>query len=80
MKFLLMVRMSRYTYFALKRGFLKADDVSDLIAIKPDSVELILTGRDAPLEIIQKADLVTEMKLVKHPYSRGIKSRRGIEY
>jgi cob(I)alamin adenosyltransferase len=47
---------------------------------KPDNVEIILTGRNAPYEIIQKADLVTNMSLVKHPYEKGIKARAGIEY
>lgn len=46
---------------------------------KPDDVELILTGRYAPPELIQKADLVTEMKEVKHYYQQGVTSRKGIE-
>ena len=42
--------------------------------------EVVLTGRGAPEEIIEYADLVTEMKLIKHPMDRGIPARRGIEY
>ncbi|OGU68749.1 MAG: cob(I)yrinic acid a,c-diamide adenosyltransferase [Ignavibacteria bacterium RBG_16_36_9] len=51
----------------------------ELIKIKPENVELILTGRYCPEEFIELADLVTEMKEVKHYYQKGIISRRGIE-
>ncbi|MGA1826360.1 MAG: cob(I)yrinic acid a,c-diamide adenosyltransferase [bacterium] len=64
----------------LKEGLLRAEDVLDLIRIKPKSVELILTGRDAMPEIIRAADLVTEMRKIKHPLDRGISAREGIEY
>jgi len=47
---------------------------------KPQNVEIVITGRSAPQEIIEIADLVTEMKEVKHPYQKGVKARRGIEY
>jgi cob(I)alamin adenosyltransferase len=56
--------------------------VADVLAIvrgKPANVELILTGRYAPEEIVKAADLVTEMKLVKHYYDAGVGSRNGIE-
>ncbi len=52
----------------------------DLIKEKPTNVELILTGRKAPKEVIEKADLVTEMKEIKHPYQIDIEARKGIEY
>jgi cob(I)alamin adenosyltransferase len=58
-------------------------DVNQLIEImksKPDHVELVLTGRYAPQEIIDIADLVTEMKEVKHYYQQGVEARKGIEY
>jgi cob(I)alamin adenosyltransferase len=51
-----------------------------LIKARPVHVELVLTGRSAPEEIVQLADLVTEMKEVKHPYSKGLPARKGIEY
>lgn len=56
------------------------DQVVDLIREKPGMVELILTGRYADARIIEMADLVTEMVKVKHPYDKGILSRKGIEY
>lgn len=54
-------------------------DVLELIRIRPATVELVLTGRDAPEEVIAAADLVTEMREIKHYYRAGIPSRNGIE-
>ena len=54
-------------------------ELVEFIKIKPANVELILTGRYCPEELIELADLVTEMKEVKHYYQKGITSRRGIE-
>jgi len=64
---------------AVTCGLFSADDILGLIAIKPESVELIITGRGADLRIIEKADLVTEMKSIKHYYDQGIQARIGIE-
>jgi cob(I)alamin adenosyltransferase len=57
-----------------------ADDVLQLIKDKAPNTELILTGRNADSRVIEAADLVTEMKAVKHPYDKGIMAREGIEY
>ncbi len=54
-------------------------DVLDLIDRRPSAVELVLTGRYAPAAFIDRADLVTEMKAVKHYFDRGVKAREGIE-
>lgn len=62
-------------YFKL----IKTEDLTEIINNKPANVELILTGRYCPEELIELADLVTEMKEIKHYYRNGIKSRRGIE-
>ena len=67
-------------FAALALGLVPLDDLLGLLADKPADVELVLTGRGAPPEVVRVADLVTEMKAVKHPYSRGVKARRGIEY
>lgn len=56
------------------------EDVLDLIANKPSTVEVVLTGRYADQRIIDKADLVTNMDEIKHPYRREVKARKGIEY
>ncbi len=53
--------------------------VLDFIAARPADVELILTGRGAPASVLEKADLITEMKEVRHYYSRGVQARIGIE-
>jgi cob(I)alamin adenosyltransferase len=55
-------------------------EVIQKIKGKPDKVEVVITGRRAPEEIIEIADLVTEMKEVKHPYQKGVEARIGIEY
>jgi cob(I)alamin adenosyltransferase len=64
---------------AMDFGLVPEGDVLDLIRAKPPHVELVLTGRFAPEAIIAAADLVTEMKLVKHYYDHGVGSRNGIE-
>ena len=60
-------------------GLFSANDVLKIIEQKPKNVELILTGRYCPNEVLEKADLITEMKEIKHYYGKGITSRRGIE-
>lgn len=65
---------------ALFFELLTLDEVLDMIDAKPPHVELIMTGRRVPQELIERADLVTEMRQVKHPYQRGVSARRGIEY
>jgi cob(I)alamin adenosyltransferase len=54
-------------------------DVIDILNGRPKNVEVVLTGRYAPDEIIEYADLVTEMRMIKHPYDKGIGPRKGIE-
>jgi cob(I)alamin adenosyltransferase len=65
---------------ALKGGLLLLEDVMGVMRARSLRVELILTGRTAPPEVIEAADLVTEMTAVRHPYERGVQARRGIEY
>ena len=55
------------------------EQILELMDMKPRNVELILTGRKAPQELIDRADLVTEMKEIKHYYQQGIEARKGIE-
>ena len=59
---------------------IEVEDLLKLIDEKPQNVELILTGRYADQRLIERADLVTEMVDIKHPYQKGIKARKGIEY
>jgi len=65
---------------ALSLNLIDLEKVLKLIKEKPKHVELVLTGRDAPEEIVEVADLVTEMKEVKHPFKKGFPARKGIEY
>jgi cob(I)alamin adenosyltransferase len=64
---------------AVDLGLVQIDELLSLLDNRPPDVELILTGRYAPAEIIKRADLVTEMVEIKHYYQQGIKSREGIE-
>ncbi len=64
---------------ALDFGLVELSDVMSLIDAKPPETELILTGRYAKKEIIERADLVTEMTEIKHPYNAGVEARLGIE-
>jgi cob(I)alamin adenosyltransferase len=66
---------------ALKLDYLNLDDVLNTLAEKPEETHVILTGRGAKSELIEMADLVTEMKLIKHPFKeQGIKAQAGIEF
>ena len=65
---------------ALGYNLIDAEEVIELIDKRPPEVELILTGRYVDNRIIEMADLVTEMVKVKHPFDKGIKARKGIEY
>ncbi len=60
-------------------GLISAQDILDVIDAKPENVELVITGRYASEEVIERADLVTEMKEVKHYYTKGVQARVGIE-
>lgn len=60
-------------------GLIDEKDVLDFIKDRPDNVELIFTGRYAPETVIEKADLVTEMRCIKHYFDKGVNAREGIE-
>jgi len=64
---------------AVTCGLFPVSRLLDMIDRKPDDIELVLTGRGAAPEIIEKADLVTEMKEIKHYYHKGVQARTGIE-
>jgi len=66
--------------FCLSKGLAKLEDIKNIIDKKDPAVEIVLTGRGATGELIAMADLVTEMKNVKHPFDKGLASRRGIDF
>ncbi|MCD6472950.1 cob(I)yrinic acid a,c-diamide adenosyltransferase [Candidatus Aerophobetes bacterium] len=65
---------------AYKLGLLSLKDLLFLLNNKASHTELILTGRGAPPKLVERADLVSEILSIKHPYNSGIKARKGIEY
>lgn len=65
---------------ALSGGLITLKEVLALLASKPEEMNLVLTGRDAKPEIIEKAHLVTEMKKIKHPFDAGILAKKGVDF
>jgi len=65
---------------AIDYNLISLDELLKLIKEKPKKVELVLTGRYAPPELVKSADLVTEMLEIKHPYQDGVLARKGIDY
>ncbi|MHC4619645.1 MAG: cob(I)yrinic acid a,c-diamide adenosyltransferase [Planctomycetota bacterium] len=66
--------------FCLSRGLAELEDIKKIIDRKDPAVEIVLTGRDATDQLMALADLVTEMKKLKHPFDKGLPARRGIEF
>ena len=64
----------------LRYGYLPLDEVVAALKSKPRDLHVVVTGRNAPAELIEAADLVTEMTLVKHPFRAGVKAQPGIEF
>jgi cob(I)alamin adenosyltransferase len=64
----------------IKHGYLPLDEVLDELRNKREMLHVVVTGRNARDELIDLADLVTEMKLVKHPYRAGIRAQKGVEF
>lgn len=65
---------------AVNKGLLDINTVSSTLMQKPVGLEIVITGRDMPPSILELADLITEMRMVKHPYQTGLEARQGIEY
>ena len=66
--------------YAVKLKLVAVEDVLDLIKSKPEKTTIVITGNYAPEAVIAAADLVTEMKEIKHPYQLGIKAKKGIDF
>ena len=64
----------------LRYNYLPLDEVLAVLAAKPDDLHVVITGRNAKPELIEAADLVTEMTMVKHPFRAGVKAQKGIEF
>ena len=74
-----MVILDELTY-TINYGLLDQEEVVSFLREKPEPLHIIITGRDANDKLIDLADLVTEMKEIKHPYQNGIKATKGIEF
>jgi len=66
--------------FCLSKGLAELEDIKKIIDRRDRRVEIVLTGKGATQELMDMADLVTEMQNVKHPFDKGLKARRGIEF
>jgi cob(I)alamin adenosyltransferase len=66
--------------FCLSKDLAKLEDIKNIIDRRDPVVEIVMTGRGATRELIELADLVTEMKNIKHPFDKGLPARRGIEF
>ncbi len=73
------VALDEFTY-PLTYGWLPVDEVIAFLKARPARTHVIITGRDAPQELIDFADLVTEMREIKHPFQQGLKAQPGIEF
>ena len=61
-------------------GFVSLDELISFLKDKKKTTEIVLTGRDAPMQLVELADYVSEIKMIKHPFEQGTASRAGIEY
>ena len=64
----------------LRYGYLDLAEVVGFLSNKPERLHVIVTGRNAKPELVEAADLVTEMTMVKHPFRSGVKAQKGIEF
>jgi len=74
-----LVLLDELTY-PLTYGWVPVQEVIDVLEHRPEGLHVIITGRDAPQELIDYADLVTEMREIKHPFRQGLKAQPGIEF
>lgn len=66
--------------YAAKEGLISVEDILEIIRLKPEKLTLVLTGNYADQRVIDAADLVTEMRKIKHPYEKGIPAQRGVDF
>jgi|TARA_B100000745_G_scaffold252812_1_gene175042 cob(I)alamin adenosyltransferase len=71
--------LDEFTY-PMHYGWVDTAEVIDALKVRPDMLHVIITGRNAPEALVEYADLVTEMNVIKHPYHEGIKAQPGIEF
>ncbi|MBU2538940.1 MAG: cob(I)yrinic acid a,c-diamide adenosyltransferase [Proteobacteria bacterium] len=74
-----LIVLDELTYL-ITLGLVAEEEILDLFRARPQRLHLVITGRDATQGLIEYADLVTEMRVIKHPFQKGIKARKGIEF
>jgi cob(I)alamin adenosyltransferase len=74
-----LVVLDELTY-PMNWGWIRTGEVSETLRARPDHVNVIATGRDAPAELVDVADTVTEMTKVRHAYDRGVRAKRGLDF
>ena len=74
-----MIVLDEFTY-TMHYGWIPVEEVLEVLKNRPPELHVIITGRYAPEALIDYADLVTEMREIKHPYKQGIKAQPGIEF
>jgi len=66
--------------YAVRAGLLTDEDIRHLLDLRPENLHLVFTGRGIPDVLRERADLITEMQCLRHPYEKGITAQKGIEY
>jgi cob(I)alamin adenosyltransferase len=74
-----LIVLDELTYL-MTYGMVPEEEVIDCLVHRPDGLHVVVTGRDAPASLMDIADLVTEMREVKHPYQAGVQAQKGIEF
>lgn len=74
-----MIILDELTY-VMNYGFVPNDEITTVLQDRPDGVHVVVTGRNAPPELVECADLVTEMSKLKHPFDNGLRAVRGLDY
>lgn len=74
-----LVVLDELTYL-INYGIISEDEVREVLSSRPDGMDIVITGREAGDELIAMADLVTEMREIKHPYRQGVLARKGREF
>ncbi|HJT24637.1 MAG TPA: cob(I)yrinic acid a,c-diamide adenosyltransferase, partial [bacterium] len=74
-----LVVLDEFTY-TVHHNFLPLSDILSTLQSRPKDLTVVVTGRDAPKEFLEMADLVTEMKKVKHPFDQGIPAKPGVDF
>jgi cob(I)alamin adenosyltransferase len=74
-----LVVLDEITY-PINWGWISGEDVAATLRDRPEQVNVIATGRDAPKELLEVADTITEMRKVRHAYDRGVRAKRGLDF